>query len=204
MASHRVRYTPFPSSWLRPGQHHRPKSGCAARCAESGRMHQSVLRPGQRHSRGPARLGATTRLSTTGGCRGDHRAQPHDPLAHALAPSRKEIRGQRHRADLVAREHRYLNGNGSLLLVYHGCYRSDGTGLKAERAAAGRQAARARGRTGGRPRTDPAKLEQARILYDSSEKTASEICQALGIGRRTFFSYLAKAKHQVSGEPVVR
>jgi DNA invertase Pin-like site-specific DNA recombinase len=37
--------------------------------------------------------------------------------------------------------------------------------LKAERTAAGRAAAKARGRTGGRPRTDPDKLEQARILY---------------------------------------
>jgi len=35
--------------------------------------------------------------------------------------------------------------------------------IKAERAAAGRAAAKARGKTGGRPRTDPDKLEQARI-----------------------------------------
>ena len=68
--------------------------------------------------------------------------------------------------------------------------------LKAERAAAGREAAKARGRTGGRPRTDPDKLEQARILYQNSKKTASEICRTLGIGRRTFFSYLATLKNQ--------
>jgi DNA invertase Pin-like site-specific DNA recombinase len=68
--------------------------------------------------------------------------------------------------------------------------------LKAERAAAGREAAKARGRTGGRPRTDPDKLQQARILYQNSKKTASEICQTLGIGRRTFFSYLATQKNQ--------
>ena len=37
--------------------------------------------------------------------------------------------------------------------------------LKAERTVAGRTAAKARGGTGGRPRTDPDKLEQARILY---------------------------------------
>jgi DNA invertase Pin-like site-specific DNA recombinase len=36
--------------------------------------------------------------------------------------------------------------------------------LKAERTAAGRAAAKARGRTGGRPRTAPDKLEEARIL----------------------------------------
>jgi len=40
--------------------------------------------------------------------------------------------------------------------------------LRAERAAAGRASARARGKTGGRPRTDVAKLEHARILYENS------------------------------------
>lgn len=68
--------------------------------------------------------------------------------------------------------------------------------LKAERAAAGRQAAKARGRTGGRPRTDPEKLEQARILYQNSQRSAAEVCRALGIGRRTFFSYLSARKQQ--------
>jgi len=58
--------------------------------------------------------------------------------------------------------------------------------LKAERAAAGRAAAKARGRTGGRPRTATQKLEQARVLYANSEATANEICNTLGIGRRTF------------------
>jgi DNA invertase Pin-like site-specific DNA recombinase len=64
--------------------------------------------------------------------------------------------------------------------------------LKSERAKAGREAAKARGRTGGRPRTEPRKLEQARILYENSNQTAEEVCQAVGIGRRTFFSYLAQ------------
>ena len=39
--------------------------------------------------------------------------------------------------------------------------------LRAERAAAGRASARARGKTGGRPRTDVAKLENARVLYEN-------------------------------------
>lgn len=63
--------------------------------------------------------------------------------------------------------------------------------LKSERAAAGRASAKARGRSGGRPRTDIAKLENARVLYQNSDKTAAEVCQVVGIGRRTFFSYLA-------------
>ncbi|GFO68587.1 resolvase [Geomonas limicola] len=66
--------------------------------------------------------------------------------------------------------------------------------LKAERAAAGRASAKARGKTGGRPRTDQDKLEQARILYENSEKTAVEVCKIAGVGRRTFFAYLAEAK----------
>ena len=63
--------------------------------------------------------------------------------------------------------------------------------LRAERAAAGRTSAKARGKTGGRPRTDPAKLENARILYENSGKTAAEVCEIVGVGRRVFFAYLA-------------
>ena len=37
--------------------------------------------------------------------------------------------------------------------------------LRAERAAAGRASAKARGKTGGRPRTDAVKLENAKVLY---------------------------------------
>jgi len=66
--------------------------------------------------------------------------------------------------------------------------------LRAERAAAGRASAKARGKTGGRPRTDAAKLENARILYENSEKTAAEVCKLVGVGRRTFFAYLARQR----------
>ena len=72
--------------------------------------------------------------------------------------------------------------------------------LKAERTAAGRAAAKARGRTGGRLRTDPDKLEQARILYLHSDKTAGDVCRTVGIGRRTLFSYLAQVRRQEEGE----
>lgn len=68
--------------------------------------------------------------------------------------------------------------------------------LKSERATAGRQAAKARGRTGGRPRTQLQKLEQAKILYQNSDKTAKEVCQAIGIGRRTLFRYLAQKRNE--------
>lgn len=69
--------------------------------------------------------------------------------------------------------------------------------LRAERAAAGRSSAKARGKTGGRPKTDPEKLENARILYENSGKTASEVCEIVGVGRRKLFSYIAE-KRQVT------
>jgi DNA invertase Pin-like site-specific DNA recombinase len=62
--------------------------------------------------------------------------------------------------------------------------------IKAERAEAGRAAAKARGKSGGRPRTDPRKLEQARILYKNSDKSARKVCELFGFSRRTLFSYM--------------
>ncbi|AYA42389.1 recombinase family protein [Xenorhabdus nematophila] len=70
--------------------------------------------------------------------------------------------------------------------------------LKAERAAAGRAAAKARGKSGGRPRTHIEKLENARILYENSDKTAAEVCEQTGVGRRTFFSYLLQCRKEIS------
>jgi len=67
--------------------------------------------------------------------------------------------------------------------------------LRAERAAAGRSSAKARGRTGGRPKTDPEKLENARILYENSDKTAAEVCEIVGVGRRKFFSHIAEKRN---------
>jgi DNA invertase Pin-like site-specific DNA recombinase len=62
-------------------------------------------------------------------------------------------------------------------------------------AAAGRASAKARGKSGGRPRTDATKLENARVLYEKTEKTASEVCDIFGVGRRTFFAYLAEQRN---------
>jgi DNA invertase Pin-like site-specific DNA recombinase len=66
--------------------------------------------------------------------------------------------------------------------------------IKQERIRAGKEAARSRGRSGGRPKMPTEKLEQARILYENSNTSASEICDSLGIGRRTFFYHLSKLK----------
>ena len=66
--------------------------------------------------------------------------------------------------------------------------------LRAERASSGRASAKARGKTGGRPRTDVVKLRDAKVLYENSGKTANEVCKVVGVGRRIFFSYLAQQR----------
>ena len=70
--------------------------------------------------------------------------------------------------------------------------------LRAERAAAGRASAKARGKTGGRPSTDVVKLRDAKVLYDNSGKTAEEVCKVVGVGRRRFFTYMAQQRDQTS------
>ena len=70
--------------------------------------------------------------------------------------------------------------------------------IKAERATAGREAAKARGKTGGRPRTDAHQLEQARILYQNSDQSAAQVCQIFRFSRRTLFNYMVKKKQSVA------
>jgi DNA invertase Pin-like site-specific DNA recombinase len=62
-----------------------------------------------------------------------------------------------------------------------------------ERTNAGLQAARARGRIGGRPTIqsrDPKKIALARKLYADQSMTVQEICASLHIGRSTLYRYL--------------
>ena len=66
--------------------------------------------------------------------------------------------------------------------------------LKSERAAAGRAAARSRGKSGGRPKTNLEILEKARILYENGGCSATDVCKTLGLGRRTFFRHLAEMR----------
>jgi DNA invertase Pin-like site-specific DNA recombinase len=68
--------------------------------------------------------------------------------------------------------------------------------LKSERAAAGRESAKARGKTGGRPKTEPAILEQARVLYENSDASAVKVCNTFKISRRTLYNYLSEFKQK--------
>jgi DNA invertase Pin-like site-specific DNA recombinase len=63
-----------------------------------------------------------------------------------------------------------------------------------ERTNAGLQAARARGRLGGRPRAKtldtPKKVTLAQSLYDDKNNTIEEICKTLNISRPTLYRYI--------------
>lgn len=67
-----------------------------------------------------------------------------------------------------------------------------------ERTTAGLQAARARGRFGGRPSMqslDPKKVALAKELYAERNKPVQEICATLHIGRSTLYRYI-QDKHK--------
>ncbi len=60
-----------------------------------------------------------------------------------------------------------------------------------ERTRAGLKAARARGRSGGRPKAiDPKTFQMALEIYNSKTTTVGEICKRLGIAKRTFYRHL--------------
>jgi DNA invertase Pin-like site-specific DNA recombinase len=60
-----------------------------------------------------------------------------------------------------------------------------------ERTTAGLQAARSRGRNGGRPKKLSAKqIQMLQHLAADKKHTVAEICKTLGIGRTAFYRYL--------------
>ncbi|MGG1514911.1 recombinase family protein [Paenibacillus oryzisoli] len=63
-----------------------------------------------------------------------------------------------------------------------------------ERTLAGLQAARARGRKGGRPKLDDKKVKQALKLYESKEYTLKEIVDLTGVSKPTLYRELEKRK----------
>ena len=60
------------------------------------------------------------------------------------------------------------------------------------RTKAGLEAARARGRTGGRPqKLNSKQIELARKLYQEKQHSIKEICELVGVSRPTLYRYLA-------------
>lgn len=62
--------------------------------------------------------------------------------------------------------------------------------LIVERTQAGLQAARKRGRVGGRPRVDKKSVERALKLYESKEYSVAEITELTGVSKATLYRWL--------------
>ena len=81
-------------------------------------------------------------------------------------------------------------------LVFHmfGALAEFERNLVRERTQAGLNAARARGRKGGRPKVlEPAKRQLAVQLYAEKKHTIVEICRMMGISKPTLYNYVAEA-----------
>lgn len=68
--------------------------------------------------------------------------------------------------------------------------------ITVERTMDGLAAARARGRKGGRPKTDPKKIKTALKMYDSKQYSIAEITEAVGISAPTLYRYIEKRVKQ--------
>ena len=67
--------------------------------------------------------------------------------------------------------------------------------LIGERTKAGLNAARARGRLGGRPHLlDNRQINRMIEMYDEQKNTVAEICKIYSISRPSFYNYLKKNK----------
>lgn len=71
-----------------------------------------------------------------------------------------------------------------------------------ERTTAGLEAARARGRRGGRPKADQVKVNRALELYDAEDLTVAEITAETGISKALLYKELNKRKEQAQTEAV--
>jgi DNA invertase Pin-like site-specific DNA recombinase len=71
-----------------------------------------------------------------------------------------------------------------------------------DRTQAGLQAARARGRLGGRPKAQtldtPRKVQMAQSLYDDKSNSVADICRTLRISKATLYRYV-KARPEAEG-----
>jgi DNA invertase Pin-like site-specific DNA recombinase len=80
------------------------------------------------------------------------------------------------------------SSGGKLIFHIFGSLAEFERDLIRERTTAGLEAARSRGRVGGRPRTlDEKKAAIAHALYNERKHAVSEICQTLGISRATLY-----------------
>ncbi|MCW2948412.1 MAG: transposon resolvase [Actinoallomurus sp.] len=86
---------------------------------------------------------------------------------------------------------RWLRAAGELVFHVFASLAQFERRLIQERTQAGLQAARARGRKGGRPsKMTPEKLTVAREMYASKRYTVEQIVKTVGVGRTTLYRHL--------------
>lgn len=62
-----------------------------------------------------------------------------------------------------------------------------------ERTRAGLEAARARGRHGGRPpKVDAEQIDLAKTLYSNKKHSIEAICKMIGVGKTTLYKYISQ------------
>jgi DNA invertase Pin-like site-specific DNA recombinase len=87
-----------------------------------------------------------------------------------------------------------MTSGGKLIFHIFGALAEFERDIIRERTNAGLQAARARGRLGGRPKAKtldtPKKVALAQSLYDDKNNTIDEICKALNISRATLYRHI--------------
>jgi len=97
--------------------------------------------------------------------------------------------------DLSTISHRSTTSGGKLVFHIFGALAEFEREVIRERTNAGLQAARARGRLGGRPRAlDSKKAALAQSLYDSREHSIKDICDTLHISRAALYKYVGMGK----------
>src|ERR671939_1332916 len=84
------------------------------------------------------------------------------------------------------------SATGQLVFHIFGALAEFERNLIKERTIAGLVAARARGKSGGRPKRSPtaSKVTLARRLYEDKGNTVAEICKTLNISRATLYRYI--------------
>lgn len=92
------------------------------------------------------------------------------------------------------------SAGGRLIFTVFGAIAEFERGIIGERTQAGLDAARSRGRKGGRPRSLSDKdLKQARALLADPEITVEDVARRLGVGPSTLYRYLPAARQAAQG-----
>jgi DNA invertase Pin-like site-specific DNA recombinase len=86
------------------------------------------------------------------------------------------------------------SATGQLVCHIFGALAEFERNLIRERTIAGLAAARARGKSGGRPKRSPkgSKVALAKRLYEDKGNTVAEICKTLNISKATLYRYIGE------------